>query len=92
MSQLVRCPNPNCGRDVCPSPSCPLCGHPLTVTNGTTAAPIERVPIAPELLEWARTNFDEEEFLAGLREVEQTGGATLDDFIEELQRRTQPRE
>jgi hypothetical protein len=42
-------------------------------------------PITPELLEWARRTFNEEEFLAGLREIETTGGLELKDFIHELE-------
>jgi hypothetical protein len=47
--------------------------------------PRERIP--PEILEWARQNFDEEEFLAQVREVEATGGLRLEDFIAELEAR-----
>jgi hypothetical protein len=45
--------------------------------------PCERIP--PELLEWARQTFDEEEFLAEVREIEATGGQRLEDFIAELE-------
>lgn len=48
--------------------------------------------LSPELLDGARRTFNEAEFLAGVREVEQTGGLTLEDFIEELERRATPRE
>jgi len=41
--------------------------------------------LSPALLEWARREFNEEEFLAGLREVEETGGLELKDFIHELE-------
>jgi len=37
--------------------------------------PHERVP--PDLLEWARQTFDEDDFLAQMREIEATGGLTL---------------
>ena len=43
-------------------------------------------PTAPEVTEWARRTFDKEEFLAGQREIEQTGGLHLEDFIDELER------
>jgi hypothetical protein len=36
--------------------------------------PFPREPIPPEILEWARQTFDEEEFLAHVREIEATGG------------------
>jgi hypothetical protein len=40
-------------------------------------------PVTPELLEWARRTFNEEEFLAGLREIQTTGGLEFKDFIHE---------
>ncbi len=51
--------------------------------------PRERIP--PELLEWARQTFDEEEFLAEVREIEATGGLRLEDFIAELEARVRSR-
>ena len=39
----------------------------------------------PELLEWAKQTCNEEEFSAALREVQQTGGMELNDFIHELE-------
>ena len=47
--------------------------------------PRERIP--PEILEWARQTFDEKEFLVQVREIEATGGLSLDDFIAELEAR-----
>jgi hypothetical protein len=47
--------------------------------------PRERIP--PELVEWARQTFDEQEFLAEVREIEATGGQRLEDFIAELEAR-----
>jgi hypothetical protein len=45
--------------------------------------PIEPVP--PELLEWARQTFNEEEFLAELREMRaEGGGLQLEDFLAEI--------
>jgi hypothetical protein len=41
---------------------------------------------SPEFLEWERQHFDMEQFLAGVREIEETGGFELKDFIEELER------
>jgi hypothetical protein len=46
-----------------------------------------REPISPEMLAWARQTFDEEEFLADIREIEATGGVRLEDFISELEAR-----
>jgi hypothetical protein len=39
----------------------------------------------PELLEWAKQTCNEEELAAALREVEQSGGLELKDFIHELE-------
>ncbi len=49
--------------------------------------PFPREPIPPELVEWARQTFDEEEFLAQLREIEATGGLQLEDFLAEVETR-----
>ena len=49
--------------------------------------PFPREQIPPEILEWARQTFDEDEFLAHVREVEATGGLRLEDFIAELEAR-----
>jgi hypothetical protein len=38
--------------------------------------------LTPEFLEWARQSFNEEEFLAGLREIETTGGVDIKDLID----------
>jgi hypothetical protein len=46
-----------------------------------------REAIPPELLEWARQTFDEEEFLAQVHEMEATGGLKLEDFLPELEAR-----
>jgi hypothetical protein len=48
--------------------------------------------ISPELREWACRTFNEEEFLAGLREIETTGGLEFKDFIHELEQEVKPRE
>jgi hypothetical protein len=47
--------------------------------------PRERIP--PDLLAWARQTFDEEEFMAQVREIEATGGLRLEDFIAEVEAR-----
>ncbi len=41
-------------------------------------------PLTPEFREWALQLFTEEEIVAGLREIEDTGGLELADFIHEL--------
>jgi hypothetical protein len=44
-----------------------------------------RENLTPEILEWAMQNFNREEALAGYREVLETGGLQLRDFIQELE-------
>ncbi len=44
-------------------------------------------PIPPDLLEWARQTFDEEKYLAAVREIEETGGLRFEDFIGEIEER-----
>lgn len=46
----------------------------------------------PETIEWARAHFDEEEIVAGLREVRRTGGLELRDFVRELEEAAGPDE
>jgi hypothetical protein len=43
-------------------------------------------------MEWARQQFSEEEFVAGLREIRETGGLELQDFIRELEQEAAPRD
>lgn len=49
--------------------------------------PFKTDPIPPELLAWARQTFDEADFLAQVREIRETGGFVLDDFIAEVEAR-----
>jgi hypothetical protein len=49
--------------------------------------PFRRETVPPEIVEWARQTFDEEEFLKYIREIETTGGLRLEDFIAELEAR-----
>jgi len=39
-----------------------------------------------EMLEWARRQLNEEETVAGIREIRQTGGVVLEDFLQDLER------
>src|SRR3954466_8801749 len=89
-----RCPH--CSHDLSgDATACPACGYSLKGAAHYDAAippdalpPSEEFPmgkLSPALLEWARREFNEEEFLAGLREVEETGGLELKDFIHELE-------
>lgn len=52
--------------------------------------PFPREPIPPEMLAWARQTFDEDEFLADIREIETTGGVRLEDFLPEVEARANP--
>ena len=47
----------------------------------------EPMPIPPDLLAWAKQTFDAEEFLREVREIEATGGLTLESFIAEVESR-----
>ena len=49
--------------------------------------PFPRETIPPEIVEWARQTFDEEEFLTQVREIEATGGLSLANFIAEIEAR-----
>lgn len=42
--------------------------------------------VTPEILAWARGLDTDEEILAGLAEIERTGGLRLEDFLPELKR------
>ena len=53
--------------------------------------PFPREKIPPDLLEWARQTLDVEDFLKQLREIEQTGGLALEDFIAEVEARARSR-
>lgn len=80
----MRCPH--CGHDFRAGGSaCPKCGHLLNGEVLPAAGNLASGKPSPELMEWARANFNEEEFLAGLREVEADGGLELKDFIKELE-------
>jgi hypothetical protein len=45
-----------------------------------------------DLLEWARSQINEEEILTQIREVQATGGLELKDFIHELEQEATSRE
>src|SRR4051812_6368933 len=81
---------PKCGHKAPADTTCPACGH--AASNGTAARPrptpppevatwvIEPVP--PEIREHFLRTFNEEEFLAEMREAMKTGGANIDGLIE----------
>ncbi len=56
----------------------------LAAPPGANGAPDGK--LSPSLLEWARRTFDEDEFMAGVREIRATGGLEFDDFVKELER------
>ena len=49
--------------------------------------PFSYEPVPPELLAWARQTFDLREYLEGVRDIESTGGHTLESFIAEVEAR-----
>lgn len=51
--------------------------------------PREKIP--PDLLEWARQTFDEEEFLKCVREIRATGGWRFEDFIDDIEAEARPK-
>ena len=98
---MLRCPA--CGHDLAADASaCSACGRPLNGAAMPEAEAHARRPalpgappcgkLSPELMEWARQQFSEEEFVAGLREIRETGGLELQDFIRELEQEAAPRD
>ncbi len=49
-------------------------------------------PLTPEFLAWACQGLNEEEIVAGMREIRATGGLQLADFIQEIEQEAIPRE
>ena len=49
--------------------------------------PFPHEPVPPELLAWARQTFDEREHRDGVREIEATGGLSLDALVAEVEAR-----
>jgi hypothetical protein len=79
---------PNCGHHAAAeAETCLRCGHAFSPANGI---PDGKLP--PDLLAWARQTFDEAEFLAGVREVRDTGGVRFEEFIGEIERRLSARD
>ena len=54
-------------------------------SNPSEPFPHEVIP--PDIVEWARQTFDEDEFLTCVREIETTGGLQFEDFITEVEAR-----
>jgi hypothetical protein len=90
-------PCPECGRQTAAeAAACANCGHALA--NGTQAkSPAGKPPPPPEVSNWTihktppemieemRRTFNEEEYLAELREAERTGGVKFEDFFGEIE-------
>jgi hypothetical protein len=85
--------------------ACPQCGHALK--NGTFppwGTPLEEVlsqediaellkgKIPKKLGEWVIATHNEEEYIAALREYEETGGKGIEDVIEEIDQMVKDRE
>ncbi len=90
--QNVNCPG--CGQEMAEGIACPHCAG--SVRNGVVPPAevrswaVEKTP--QDLLAWARQTFDEKEFLAGVRENEQTGGVQFEELIGEIEERAKRRE
>lgn len=52
----------------------------------------QRRYLTPEVKEWARRTFNEEEFLAELREIEASGGVQIKDLLDEMEQEAAARE
>lgn len=48
------------------------------------------IELSPEMLEWARRQFSEEEYVAGIRDIRETGGVPFDEIIQRLKRGAGP--
>ncbi len=97
---------PKCGHQAsAEGGTCEKCGQ--AMTNGMAPQakqPLQKPPLPPELtgyvfekvppemIEEALGPFNREEFLAGVREIEATGGYQLEDFIAELEKAVRRRE
>jgi hypothetical protein len=103
---MTTTPCPKCGHPVTDeAAACAHCGQALA--NGAMPQAInparkptppaevsgwtmDRTP--PDLREWARQTFSEEEFAQQVREIEQTGGVKFEDFIGEIEERVKRRD
>jgi len=99
-------PCPECGQSApAEAASCPNCGHALK--NGTVQrlnSPVQKPPpppevaglvihkAPPEIIEEMRRTFNEEEFLAELRQAEAAGLPELKDLIRKLEQEMTPRD
>ncbi len=80
---------PSCGSHLSPSEcQCPACGKSL---NGATSH-LEPIVLTPELLEWSEHQFNDEDMIAGVEEIQRTGGKELHEFIHEIEEEAARRE
>lgn len=90
-AKCTKCGHETAGAD------CPTCGS--TAVNAA-ARPVRHDPPpppelagmvferpTPEMIEEARRTFDVEEYLAGVREIEATGGVTFEAIMAEIERK-----
>lgn len=58
----------------------------LEATRPADGVPVPTpIPPTPEIIEWALGLFSEEEAVAGLREIRETGGLTFEQLVEGLE-------
>ncbi len=80
---------PSCGERLSESKcQCLMCGKLL---NGSMKHP-EPIALTAACLEEEKKVFTEEEIIAGIEEIERTGGLKLVDFIQELEAEAARRE
>ena len=66
--------------------------RPIEIGRGEFPGDLPAVPLPPEFREWALRQATEEEILAGLKEVEETGGTELGETIRRLKQKRRARE
>jgi hypothetical protein len=57
------------------------------ITEGKPADPRQKpapVELTPDLLDWARRQFSEEEYIAGIRDIRENGGVPFASIIQRL--------
>ena len=65
---------------------------PVNSFDASDPTPPQSTDVTPEILAWALSHFNEEETLAGLREIRTTGGKELKEFLHEIDQELAPRE
>jgi len=93
--QNVTCPK--CGHETAPDGPCPACGK--AAVNGAAERKWVKPPppaelanvlfeqVPPEIAEEFRRTFNEEEYLAAVREIERTGGVTFEEIMADIERK-----